>query len=75
MYITIMDYSTEAISIIKLPATTPTTENIESLLESVGFHLSQIAYMTTEEIPEIGEAVDVDELTGTHVQTHIPKKR
>ena len=54
MYITVMDFSTETITKLVWDVQTANNEETEILLERMGYHLSQISYMTTEEEPAIG---------------------
>lgn len=54
MYITVMDFSTETVTKLVWDAESPTNEEVEILLERMGYHLSQISYMTTDEEPAIG---------------------
>lgn len=54
MYITVMDFSTETITKLVWDVPTANNEETEILLERMGYHLSQISYMTTEEEPAIG---------------------
>ena len=54
MYITVMDFSTETITKLVLDVEEkPQTEEVECLLERCGYHLSQVAYMTTDEEPAV----------------------
>ena len=61
MYITVMDFSTETITKLVWDVESATNEETEVLLERMGFHLSQISYMTTKDEPDIGivEVTDV----------------
>lgn len=54
MYITVMDFSTETITKVAWNVESPANEEVEILLERMGYHLSQISYMTTDEEPAIG---------------------
>ena len=51
MYITVMDYST--CTVTKLVQDKP-IKNVEDLLQRCGYHLSEIAYMISEEEPQFG---------------------
>ena len=62
MYITVMDYSTKTITKLVWDVEQAETEEVECMLEAVGYHLSQIAYMTTEDEPDFGGEVEVSEL-------------
>lgn len=68
MYITVMDYSTSTITKLAWDAESATTEETEILLERMGYHLSQIAYMTTQDEPDFGcvEVTDVLSNCGLH---------
>ena len=56
-----MDFSTETITKLVWDVESATNEETEVLLERMGFHLSQISYMTTKDEPDIGivEVTDV----------------
>ena len=62
MYITVMDYSTSTIT--KLVWDVEDTESacVEMLLELMGYHLSQISYMVTEDEPDFGGIVEVTDV-------------
>lgn len=63
MYITVMDYSTSTITkLVWDVENKPKTEEIEILLERLGFHISQIAYLTTDEEPDYGGCVEVSDI-------------
>ena len=62
MYITVMDYSTKTITKLVWDVEQAETEEVECMLEAVGYHLSQIAYMTTNDEPEYCGEVEVAEL-------------
>ena len=64
-YITVMDYSTSTITKLVWDVKSVTTEETEILLERLGYHLSQIAYMTTDEEPDFGGIVEVSDLIDT----------
>ena len=64
-YITVMDYSTSTITKLVWDVKSVTTEETEILLEHLGYHLSQIAYMTTDEEPDFGGIVEVSDLIDT----------
>ena len=57
-----MDYSTETITKLVWDVVRPTTEQVEILLERMGYHLSQIHYMTTEDEPDYGGVVEVSDV-------------
>lgn len=64
MYITVMDFSTETITkLVWNVEEQPQTEEVECLLEAIGYHLTQIAYMTTDEEPVVGLA-EVSDILG-----------
>ena len=62
MYITVMDFSTKSITKLVWDVEEATTEETEVLLEAMGYHLSQIAYMTTDDEPDFGGVVEVTDL-------------
>ena len=53
MYIIVMDHSTETVSALAWNVKEATNEEVECLLGRVGYHLSQISYMSTKEEPEL----------------------
>lgn len=61
MYITVMDFSTENVTVLAWNVEKASSEEVEILLERCGYHLSQIHYMTTQDEPEIG-SVEVNDL-------------
>ena len=61
MYITVMDYSTTTVTKLAWDVEKASNEEVEALLESVGYHLSQVSYMTSDEEPEIN-IVEVSDL-------------
>ena len=63
MYITVMDFCTETITklVWDRDKDSVQTEEVECLLEGIGFHLSQIHYMTSDEEPDVG-LVEVSDL-------------
>ncbi len=62
MYITVMDYSTTTISKMVWDVENATTQEVEILLEAVGYNLSQISYMTSEDEPDYGGVVEVTDI-------------
>ena len=62
MYITVMDFSTSTISKLVWDVESATTEQVEITLERMGFHLSQIAYMTTDDEPDFGGIIEVTDV-------------
>lgn len=62
MYITVMDYSTETVSKLVWDVEEITTEKVEILLQSIGYNLSQIAYMTTVDEPDYGGCIEVSDI-------------
>lgn len=44
----------------------PQTEYVECLLERCGYHLSQVAYMTTDDEPAVG-LTEVSDILGDEV--------
>ncbi len=62
MYITVMDYSTESITKLVWDVEEANSEQIEILLERMGYHISQIAYMTTTDEPDFGGVVEVTDV-------------
>lgn len=67
MYITVMDFSTSTVTKLVWDVEKASNEEVEALLESVGYHLSQVSYMTTEEEPEFGGIVEVSDVIGNDV--------
>ena len=55
-----MDYSTNTITILAWDRVSAGTEEIECLLEGMGYHLSQIHFMTSDEEPDVGSVVVSD---------------
>ena len=62
MYITVMDFSTKIITKLVWDVEEATTEETEVLLEAMGYHLSQVSYMTTNEEPDFGGVVEVSDV-------------
>lgn len=62
MYITVMDYSTKTITKLVWDVEQAVTEEVECMLEGIGYHLSQIAYMTSDDEPDFGGIVEVSDL-------------
>lgn len=62
MYITVMDFSTETITKLVWDVEEAESEQVEILLERMGYHLSQISYMTTKDEPEFGGVVEVTDV-------------
>ena len=56
-----MDYSTTTIHVLAWNVEKTTTEEVECLLEGLGYHLSQVSYMTSDEEPEVS-TIEVDDL-------------
>ena len=67
MYITVMDFSTSTITKLVWDVEKPSNEEVEALLEQMGYHLSQVSYMTTDEEPEFGGIVEVSDVIGNDV--------
>lgn len=61
MYISVMDFSTTTIHTLVWNVEEASTEEVEILLESVGYHLSQVSYMTSQEEPTIS-TIEVNDL-------------
>ena len=61
MYITVMDFSTTTVTKLAWDVEKASNEEVEALLESVGYHLSQVSYMTSDEEPDIN-IVEVSDL-------------
>jgi hypothetical protein len=60
-----MDYSTTTVSVLAWDIDhTPQTEETEAMLERCGYHLSQIAYMTSEEEPDMGGVTEISDILG-----------
>lgn len=54
MYVTVIDYSIPAVRVHEWDIEhDPTTEETEGYLADVGYHISQISFMTSEEMPDI----------------------
>ena len=66
MYITVMDFSTSTITKLVWDVEKASNEEVEALLESVGYHLSQVSYMTTDEEPDVN-IVEVSDVIGNDV--------
>lgn len=62
MYITVMDFSTETITKLVWDVENAESEQVEILLELMGYHLSQISYMTTKDEPEFGGVIEVTDV-------------
>jgi hypothetical protein len=56
-----MDFSTTTIHTLVWDVEEASTEEVEILLESLGYHLSQVSYMTSKEEPMIS-TIEVSEL-------------
>lgn len=61
MYISVMDFSTTTIHTLVWNVEEASTEEVEILLESLGYHLSQVSYMTSQEEPTIS-TIEVNDL-------------
>jgi len=61
MYISVMDYSTTSITTLVWDVEKASTEEIEALIERLGYHLSQVSYMTSDEEPDIS-VIEVSDL-------------
>ena len=61
MYISIMDFSTTTIHTLVWNVEEASTEEVEILLESLGYHLSQVSYMTSQEEPTVS-TIEVNDL-------------
>lgn len=61
MYISVMDFSTTTIHTLVWDVEEASTEEVEILLESLGYHLSQVSYMTSQEEPMVS-TIEVSEL-------------
>lgn len=61
MYISVMDYSTKNIHTLVWDVVKATTEEVECLLETLGYNLSQVSYMTSDDEPEVG-VIEVSDL-------------
>ena len=67
MYITVMDFITSTITKLVWDVEKASNEEVEALLEQMGYHLSQVSYMTTDEEPEFGGIVEVSDVIGNDV--------
>ena len=56
-----MDYSTTTIHVLVWDVEKTSTEEVECLLESLGYHLSQVSYMTSDEEPMVS-TIEVSDL-------------
>lgn len=54
MWIIVMDYNTGSVTKLAWDIESATSEEIEILLERIGYRMSEISYMTTEEEPVVG---------------------
>jgi len=61
MYITVMDFSTTTVTKLAWDVEKASNEEVEALLESIGYHLSQVSYMTSDEEPDVS-IVEVSDL-------------
>ena len=66
MYITVMDFSTSTITKLVWDVEKASNEEVEALLESVGYHLTQVSYMTSDEEPDVN-IVEVSDVIGNDV--------
>ena len=66
MYITVMDFSTSTVTKLVWDVEKASNEEVEALLESVGYHLSQVSYMTSDEEPDVN-IVEVSDVIGNDV--------
>ena len=57
-----MDFSTETITKLVWDVEEAESEQVEILLERMGYHLSQISYMTTKDEPDFGGIVEVTDV-------------
>lgn len=62
MYITVMDFSTSSVSKIAWDVESASSEEVEIVLEAIGYRLSDISYMTTIEEPEFALAVELSDI-------------
>ena len=67
MYITVMDFSASTVTKLVWDVEKASNEEVEAVLEQMGYHLSQVSYMTTEEEPEFGGIVEVSDVIGNDV--------
>lgn len=67
MYITVMDFSTSTITKFVWDVEKASNEEVKAVLEQMGYHLSQVSYMTTEEEPEFGGVIEVSDVIGGDV--------
>lgn len=74
MYITVMDYSTSTINKLVWDVEDMESACIEMLLELMGYHLSQISYMTTEDEPDFGIVEVTDILSDAELSSCIEKR-
>lgn len=65
MYVTVMDFSTSSVTTLAWDVETATDEEAEVLLERMGYHLSQVSYMLTEDEPDYGGVVEVSDVLPT----------
>lgn len=59
-----MDYRTTSITTLVWGVEKFSTEEVECLLESLGYHLSQVSYMTSDEEPMVSTVEVSDLLSG-----------
>ena len=57
-----MDYSTTTITKLVWDVVSATTEEVEALLDMIGYNLSQISYMTSDEEPDYGGCIEVSDI-------------
>lgn len=57
-----MDFSTSTISKIVWDVENANSEEVEILLMAMGYHISQIAYMKTEDEPDYGGLIEVSDI-------------
>lgn len=62
-----MDFSTSTVTKLVWGVEKASNEEVEAILEQMGYHLSQVSYMTTEEEPEFGGIVEVSDVIGNDV--------
>lgn len=62
MYITVMDYCTSSVTKIVWDVDSPKEEEVDILLEAIGYELTHICYMVTEEEPNLEGFIEVSEM-------------
>lgn len=62
MYITIMDSRNTSVTTYMWDVVSASTEEVEVLIDRLGYHLSEVSYMTSDEEPYIS-TIEINDIT------------